>query len=181
MNKPINLRTLLATTLSGASFIGVDIDTELKLNVKYVNEHGERVPNPYCGQVRKLTTYQAQIFQNQTKSAYESMVQRRLVAEGKDPANFELQPRKWGTRLPNLPIIQHGDQFYLEFIFHKKISSQYIFKGKVIDKSEIVGWPATSKGEQGGLEDKVEIRSVKLSNIVELRVGGEKISNLYFE
>ena len=104
------------------------------------------------------------------------MVQRRLIAEGKDPTSFELQPRTWGERIPETPFIHHHkdgvDTFYLEVIFLKGGESQYLLDGKPIDKKDIIGLKPATAAEQGGLENKVIIRSFKLSSIEKVRIDG---------
>lgn len=176
-----NLRDLLETKLSGASFVTINTTTTPKLNKTLVTDDG-RIENPYFDKVTKQSKLNCQIFQNKVKNGYEEMVKRRMVKEGKDPETFELQPRKWGVRLPNLPIIEHKGEYYLEVIVHNTLSSEYIYNNKSVKSTEIKGWPSSGDPEksQGGIEDKVEIRSIKLSNIKEIHIGGEVLTDLFF-
>lgn len=179
---PTNLRSLLETKLNGAGFVTITAVTEPKLNKTLPGPEG-RVPNPFFGHVLKTSKLNCQIFQNKVINGYEAMVKRRLVAEGKDPESYTVQPRKWGVRLPNLPIIEHEGQYYLEVIIHKTLSSEYLHNGKPIQPSQIRGWPSVGDNrtpQQGGLEEQVEIRAIKLSNIETITVGGEVLTDLYF-
>jgi len=104
-------------------------------------------------------------------------VARRLTAEGKDPASFVLGERAWGTRVPNMPIIEHfkdgATAYYLEVIFLKPGVVDYFIDGAPIAKSDIVGMADKEEGEQGGLDNKVIIRSFKADSITEVRVDGK--------
>ena len=157
--------------INGASFIGLDTLTEVKLT-------GGK-SNPQQGRITKrMVGASVMAFQNKNVNGYEAMVQRRLVAEGKDPASFELGPRQWGTRIPNLPIVEHtkdGDtSYYLEVIFLKPGDSFYLCDGKPIDEADIIGLPKVKVDPlaQGGVDNKVIIRSFKADSITEIRIDG---------
>ena len=155
--------------VNGGSFVGIDTLTDVPLL------GGKK--NPQQGRVTKRTVgNQVMVFQNKKSSSYGDMVQRRLIAEGKDPASFELQPRTWGERIPETPFISHfkdgNTSFYLEVIFLKGGESQYLLDGNPIDKKDIVGLKEATAGEQGGLENKVIIRSFKLTSIEKVRIDG---------
>lgn len=155
--------------VNGASFVGVDTITEVPLL------GGKK--NPMQGRVTKRTVGNSvMVFQNKKSSSYGDMVQRRLVAEGKDPASFELQPRTWGERIPETPFISHvkdGEmQFYIEFIFLKGGKSTYFLDNVPIDEKDIIGLKPATESEQGGLENKVIVRSFKLSSIEKVRIDG---------
>ena len=154
--------------VNGASFVGIDTLTDVPLLM------GKK--NPMQGRVTKRSVgNQVMVFQNKSSSSYGDMVQRRLVAEGKDPTSFELQPRTWGERIPETPFISHtkdgATTFYVEFIFLKGGKSEYRLDGAAIAVSDIVGMkPAADSGDQGGLEEKVIIRSFKMTSIEKVRI-----------
>ena len=153
--------------VSGASFVGIDTLTEVKLT------GGKK--NPQQGRITKrMVGAQVMVFQNKTINGYAAMIARRLAAEGKDAASFELGERAWGTRVPNMPIIEHfkdgATAYYLEVIFLKAGAVSYFQDGAPIAKSDIVGMADKEEGEQGGLENKVIIRSFKADSITEVRV-----------
>lgn len=158
------------SNVNGSSFVGIDTLTEVKLT------GGKK--NPMQGRITKrMTGSQVMCFQNKNINGYAAMIGRRLLAEGKDPATFVLGERAWGQRVPNMPIIEHfkdgATAYYLEVIFLKAGAVSYFQDGAPIEKSDIVGLDDKSEGEQGGLENKVIIRSFRADSITEVRVDGK--------
>lgn len=156
--------------VNGSSFISIDTVTAPKLT-------GGK-SNPHQGRVQKVMTgANVMVFQNKNSNGYENMVNRRLIAEGKDPASFTLGERAWGTRLENLPIVEHTKngvtKHYLEVIFLKSGKSHYLIDGNLVPASRIQGLTESSEGEQGGLTDKVVIRTFDIDNITEIRADGQ--------
>jgi hypothetical protein len=150
--------------VSGASFISIDTLTNVKLA-------GGKA-NPFQGRVTKrMTKASVMVFQNKNSNAYENMVERRLIAEGKDPKAFVLGERKWGTRIPNTPFITHKDALYLEVIFLKPGETELLVDGKPYN-GEIPGLDDDEKEPtgQGGLENQVIIRTFKAESIERIRV-----------
>ena len=152
--------------IQGASFIGIDTHTDVKLT-------GGK-SNPQQGRVTKrMTGATVMAFTNQNVNAYKEMVQRRLGKEGKDPQDFQLHERAWGVRVPNMPIVEHKGSYYLEVIFLKPGQVEYLLDGVVVPESEIQGLPPKREAEQGGLDDKVILRDFKADSITELRINGQ--------
>lgn len=152
--------------VSGASFVGFDSLTVVAL------KGGKK--NPMQGRVTKrMTGAQVMVFQNKNINGYEAMVQRRLAAEGKDPASFELGQRAWGERVPNMPIVEHKGNTYMEVIFLKPGNSVFLLDGAPIAKQDIEGLEDKAEGAQGGLDNKVVIRTFAADSITELRVDGQ--------
>jgi len=157
----------LKNHMNGTSFLGIDCETQVPLR-------GGKA-NPMLGRVVKRTTgSNVMIFANKFINGYDAQVRRRLVAEGKDPNSFVLSPRKWGERVPGLPLIRHVkdgvEKFYLEVIFIKAGEVQYFLDGVPIDKKDIVGLPETENGEQGGLDNKVIIRAYAMDSLRVVRM-----------
>jgi hypothetical protein len=166
--------------INGASFIGLDTLTEVKL------KGGKS--NPMQGKVTKKTVgSNIIVFTNTNSNGYEDMVQRRLVAEGKDPTSFSVGERKWGTRIPNMPLIEHFKddvtKYYLDCIFLKSGKSTYFLEGREIAKEDIQGLEDKEEKEpdpekpieetaQAGLSNKVIVRTISADSILELRVDG---------
>jgi hypothetical protein len=172
-----NLRHVLAN-VNGSSFVGADFATVAPCNKTLGGKRGTGL-NPHFEQVQKVHKgAQLMVFQNKNINGYESMVERRLIAEGKNPARFELQPRKWGTRVPDFPIVVHtpatavNPKHYLEVIFLKAGETTYFYMGKPIAKEDIIGLkvPSHSDEYQGGLGDDVVIRTFCCDSITELRI-----------
>jgi len=154
--------TKLFESVNGSTFIGLDTETKVHLKGGKKNPHKDRIT--------KRTTSNVMVFQNKKSNAYKNMVERRLIAEGKDPSSFELQPRRWGKRIPNTPFIKHNGEYYLEVIFLNSTKSEYFLDGNPIHKKDIIDLPTHKEGKQGDLDDKVIIRTYKLSSIKALRM-----------
>ena len=154
-------------TLAGGTFVGMDTETTVVL------KGGKK--NPQQGRVTKaMTGASVMCFSNTNGSAYNTMVLRRLEQEGKDPASFELSPRAWGERIQGTPFVQHKGAHYLEVIFLRAGAVQYMLDGVAVDESAIDGLPEKREGEQGGLENKVVIRTFAMDSIVALRADGQE-------
>ena len=175
-----NLANLLQT-VNGASFISIDTRTSCDKKMrKTLDTANGRVPNPHYGRVEKLQTGSSvMVFQNKTINGYESMVKRRLVQEGKNPESFTLGERKWGKRIPNLPLVEHNGKFYLEVIYLKPGEVQYLLDGQPVDKDEILGLQDSSKPAQGGLENNVIVRTFEMSSISAIRINHNVYTNFY--
>ena len=152
--------------INGASFVGLDTHTDVVLTGGKSNPQQGRVTKRMIGAT-------VMSFQNKNFSAYEAMVQRRLVAEGKNPDNFTLSERAWGVRLPNMPIVEHKDEYYLEVIFLKPGVVVYELDGNPVQPSFIIGLKPAAAGKQGGLDDTVFLRTFKAESITELRIDGQ--------
>ena len=170
-----NIYDIMTQNVNGATFIGVDTCTAARL------KGGKK--NPHVGNVQKHQEGSSvMVFQNKTGSSYDKMVKRRLEKEGKNPENFRLSPRTWGTRIPNTPFIEHNGQYYLEVIFLKPGDVTYMYEGKPIAAADVQGLEHTEEtGEQGGLNDKVIIRTFKISSLTQIRINKQTFHNLYFE
>ncbi len=153
----------ILSTVDGAGFAGIDTVTAVTLT-------GGR-KNPQQGRITKIHTgANVMLFTNKATNAYKAMVERRLVAEGKQASDFELQPRKWGTRIPNSPFVEHKGDYYIEVIFIKAGTSTYEQDRKPIAAADIGGLPVPKASGQGGLVDQVIIRTYKLSSIKAIRI-----------
>jgi len=165
--------------VNGSTFISINTKTEPKLNKFYKDDSGERQSNPHHGRIRKIMNgAHVMVFQNKMVNGYEAMVNRRLVQEGKDPSSFKLGERTWGSRIPNLPIVQHNDKLYLEVIFLKNGTSFHTLDGDVIDSVDIIGLPKTQHGEQGGLKNKVVIRTFAVNSLTSIRINQKIYTNI---
>lgn len=155
--------------LAGGTFVGIDTLTTVTLK-------GGR-KNPQQGRVMKrVTGSRVMCFSNQNGSAYEAMVQRRLAAEGKDPSSFELGPRAWGTRITGTPFVEHNGAHYLEVIVLTAGQVEYLLDGMPVPRSEIEGLEdrTANPDSQGGLDNKVIIRTFALDSITALRANGRE-------
>ena len=155
-------------TVNGGSFISMDTVTIPKL------KGGKS--NPMQGRIRKHNKGASiMVFQNKKANAYDNMVKRRLLAEGKDPDLFKLSPRAWGTRLQGTPLVEHKGALYLEVIFLASGDTSYTLDDQPIKPEDIEGLDlGKPEGKQGGLDNKVIIRTFKLDSITRLSIGDKE-------
>lgn len=152
--------------VNGGTFVGIDTITVPSLKGGKQNPHKDIVTKTTIGS-------SVMVFQNKNSNAYQNMIVRRLEEEGKD-TNFELSPRKWGQRVEGTPLVEHKGNYYIEVIFLKAGKTTYQLEGKDVDKSEIIGLDLNKEeGKQGGLDNKVIIRTYKLSSITRITIGKE--------
>lgn len=171
-----NIKPILDENLNGTSFVSLTTITIPKLR------GGKK--NPFRGRVKKIAkSTSAMIFQNKQKNGYKAMVTRRLGKEMKDANDFKLKPRTWGERIPNAPIVHHKGNYFLEVVFLKPSNVHYEVDGVKTNPEDIEGLEINhSEGTQGGLEDKVVIRTFKLDNIIKFKIGGNTYTDLeYFK
>lgn len=162
MNK---VEKLFVENVSGATFIALDTLTPVKLV-------GGKA-NPDQGRITKQTIgSNVMVFQNKNSNAYQNMINKRLISEGKNP-EFQVGERTWGTRIKNTPFVEHNGEMYLEVIFLKCGDVTYLRDGQLVNKSDIQGLPVEQEGgNQGGLDNKVIIRSFKFSSITGVTING---------
>lgn len=159
----------ILSSVNGNTILSIDTATEPTLL------GGKR--NTMKGRVRKVMTgANVMVFTNKKVNGYFAMIHRRLVAEGKDPESFVLGPRKWGERIEGTPFVQHNGELYLEVIFLRPGRVHYELDGTVIDEDQVEGLQkrADDPDSQGGLDNKVVIRTFKASSIVAMTVNGQR-------
>ncbi len=162
----------------GAQIISIDAVTEVKL------VGGKQ--NPMQGKVKKVTLgAQVMVFKN--GKGYKNMVNRRLkkqnagdittiaLFEAIANSGFEPGPRQWGQRVEGTPFVEHKGKLYLECIFIKPGKSTYFLGENEIDKEDIIGLPDKIEGDQGGLIDKVIIRTFAIDSLLQVRKAKEII------
>lgn len=150
--------------IKGTTFSSIDTVSEVKL------KGGKK--NPFQNRVTKKTIGSQVILSNTAESVYANMVKKRLVEEGKDYEKFELKPRTWGAREGDTCIIDHNGVKYLEVIFIRGGKSTYYVDDVETDPAEIEGLEIETKvneESQGGLEDKIVIRTYKVDSIMAIR------------
>ena len=156
-----NIREILKN-VNGASFISIDTVTPVTLRGGKKNELQGRV-------TKKVVGSNVMVFQNKTTNAYENMVNRRLAKEGK-ASTFEVGPRSWGTRIKDTPFVEHNGHLYLEVIFLPAGEREFLVDGARYTNN-IPGLPVTEeRSEQGGLDNKVVIRTFNVANITHITV-----------
>lgn len=132
--------------------------------------------NPMQGQVRKIMIGgNVMVFTNKNSNGYDNMVKRRLAQEGKDPESFELGERQWGERIKGTPFVEHNGALYLEVIFLKPGKVHYEHGVRPIARDAIEGLKTDrEEGEQGGLDNKVIIRTFRADSISAVTINGKR-------
>ena len=153
--------------VSGAAIGSIDAETKITLT------GGKK--NPQQGRVTKKTEGgNVMFFTNTNSNAYNNMVKRRLAAEGKDPEGFVLSKLPWGERIAETPFIQHNDKLYVQVVYLQAPKAvKYFLDGVEIAKNAIQGLPSSemSESSQGGLNNKVILRTYMLENLRKLKMG----------
>lgn len=120
--------------VDGTTFVGIDTATK------------PRVSGPLSGRITKhVYNMNVMCFQN---PQWETLVNRRLRAAGL-PSDFKAGPRPWGTRVPNMPIVDYADNYYLEVIVLTPGKVVYSNCGLVVDKDTIQGLDDRPAPEHG--------------------------------
>jgi hypothetical protein len=76
--------------------------------------------------------------------------------------------------VPNTSFVQHNGKHYLEVIVLRAGRTAYFLDGGEIRREEIEGLEDGAAGEQGGLENKVIIRTFALENVLAMRANGRE-------
>ncbi len=155
-------------SLKGCAIVGISSETTVKLL------GGKK--NPMLNRVTKVMDVgNVMVFCNKKSNGYENMVSRRLEKEGKEKSSFKLGRRVWGERVENTPFIEHKGSIYLETIFLSTPKVKYLLDGEPIDKQDIEGLKVKPvEGKQGGLENKVIIRTFKTDSLTKIRWNGKE-------
>lgn len=160
----------LLENVNGNTIISIDTCTEPQMSGGQAN--------PNRGRIFKLAIgHNVIVFTNKKTNGYEAMVNRRLVQEGFDPSTFKVGPRAWGKRIDGTPFVTHNGETYLEVIFLRAGGVQYTKDGAPISKEEAIACgvkESAGEGHQGGLKNKVVIRTYKMSSIAAMTVNGQR-------
>ena len=158
---------IAAVAAAGTTFAGMRIKTTPK------QKGGKK--NPYQGRVQRVATVNAILGTN-----YEKVVNDRLQKEGKE-RDFVASPSNVGG-----PILDKATGAWTGFLYNDNTGNTYL--QFMQNSSTTEGWlldgqPAefdeawqvytsSSKPTQGGLVNSVNVRTVTVDNIMELRVNG---------
>lgn len=155
----------ILSKIRGVTFASMDTTTKVALTGGKKNPMKDRV-------TKVCKNHRVMLFTNQNSNGYQNMVRRRLEQEGKT-ISFDVAERKWGIRVPNLPVIEHNGKYYLEVIFLYSGSVEYFLDGEQISDGSIEGMPIKSvdSGRQGLEADhSVIVRTFALDSINEIRL-----------
>lgn len=159
----MKLKTLMKVfqDLKGSTLLGLDTETVVDLRGGKQNKMRGRV-------TKRMTGAVVMAFSNANHNSYETMMRNALEKSGVDGSTFKLQPRPWGERWPDLPIVEHNDQYYLEVVFVQPGKVEYFLDGEPIDKDDIEGLKPSSP------QQLVTIRTFGIDSIKAIRTGGKE-------
>ncbi len=164
-----NIAKILKGLRGGATFAGMDVLTQVKVNKTIPNEDGievngkvpARISNPHFERISKTNSGNTVVI----GANYETMVKKHLaeqrIEEQKvadelmeagqtnaakaiednmaDPNDFVVGERKWGTYIEGTPLIEHKGEIYLNVIYLKAGESVYREGGKLIEEADVMG------------------------------------------
>lgn len=148
----------ITETIKTKEVVDIETATEPKMN---------KTNNPYYGRVKKHTAYLSVDFGKN----YTDEVNRRRAEEGK---STDFQTQKSLYERVNEYFVKRGEQVYLQFMFNEntKTKSIYTIDGKPATDAEVEQiksfMPSKGKHTNQGLERQVDLRIVKIENIVSL-------------
>lgn len=130
--------------------------------------------NPFYGRIKKLMNNTVFIGVN-----YQNSVNKVRGKEGSIP-DFVAFPRKWGTRIPHTPLVEHKGNLYLECRFLSLVGTpKYMVDGtSFIDESALSNWLVKKKSNAGhqGVSNggEVILRDYSISSILEIHVDKQR-------
>jgi len=111
---------------------------------------------------------------------YANSVENQREREGLDLDKFEPQPRQWGNRILNTPLVKHKGSYYLEVKVENVLETTYVDSNEnKVDREEIEKFlysssqPSTQK-----TENEIVLRDYKIENLEQVRMYGD-VFNLY--
>ncbi len=111
---------------------------------------------------------------------YANSVENQREREGLDLDQFEPQPRRWGNRIFNTPLVRHKGSYYLEVKVENVFETTYVnSNGDEVDREEIEEFlysssqPSTQK-----TEEEIVLRDYKIQNLEQVKMYGD-VFNLY--
>ena len=147
---------------AGHSLIGLTILTDARLLKR---------GNPY-GKVLKKTRMLANIGFH-----YSNSLDNQAKREGKE-IDFQVQPRRWGVRLPSCPLVEYQGNHYLEAKVEKTFEVNYFLENGAPIEKELIEpfFPKRAESStQKELDKKVILRDIKLESILSMRIGEKNL------
>lgn len=158
----------------GTTFAQVDYSTQ----VKTAAAHKDKV-------VRKQVTANVQLFDSVKNDVYVQAVKRSAEKLGQDASEFE-KGKSHFTHTDCYSIVENNGVYYLYCIYNSAKSKYYI-DGQEVNKEQVMELltPSARKAmeskvthnKSNDIEHDVVIRTIKLSNISQIKVGGKIITH----
>ena len=139
--------------------------------------------NPFYGKVVKVQDLSASVgswsYQRAVNNRRQKEWQNALLQDENtpEPALFVPEARRWGTRVPNTPFVEHKGQLYVELSVHNCLRQLYLDdKGIPVSKDLLEPYmPKKKDGERQELDNPIILRDVKVENIVAITYGGQTV------
>ena len=147
----------LLLNYSGHGFVGLTTLTDAR---------ALKTGNPF-GKILKKTKLTANIGFH-----YKNSLVNQAKREGKD-TNFDIQPRRWGVRMENAPLVKHKGKHYLEYKAESVQSVEYFDEqGNSLSAEQVAPFLPKKRhsATQDKLDKKVILRDVDVENILSLRI-----------
>ena len=164
---------LKAKLNNGTTFANVHYVTDVKTAAKF-KSHA----------VKKHTTANVQLFNNVTSDVYSNQVIRSASKLGNPITEFEKGNASFAHDDGCYSIVRNGDKEYLYCIFNNA-TSYYTIDGKLASKEQVMGMltPSAKKAAESktvynkanDVTHNVIVRTIKLSNVIGITVGGETL------
>lgn len=125
--------------------------------------------NPFFGRVIKISHVTAWI-----NFRYSKSVNRQRIREHK-PADFRALERSWGERIQKTPLVEYGQQWYLDLKIERRLSQLRDVKtGQIIDPKALAPFVRpVPKNRRQHLNVEVILRDYRLDHIAEIRIDGQ--------
>jgi len=141
--------------------------------------------NPYLGKLFKVSTvsgtlnwhYTAEVNKQRDREGGFEIVDG--VPTVKEVETFVAKERKWGTRLPNSPFVEHKGNFYLEMKVNESQGHQYrdenneLVEGEALEKRKAFFSKKSSSSRQG-VENQIILRDYRFDRITAITLHDSK-------
>jgi len=174
------VRDLLARNASAFPATIVALTKEHNMRAKM-----DGTPNPYWKAHKEGRLLKRSEVNGFLNWIYGNSVNNQRVREGQpltaagDVEHFEPLPRAWGHRVKGTPFVRHTNKageklVYLELKVERSLEWRYELDGQPIDKDKVLPFVAEKKeSSRQGTEKPIYCRDYQLSNVLEIRYGGE--------
>jgi hypothetical protein len=133
---------------------------------------------PRPGVMERITGERVIIYRTKGSSGYENRVKRALAASGKNPDLFTVGDLPWGTRLNDLPIIEHRGNYYLQtIVLAAGIRTYFLaFSNTPVDPKDFGIRPSRPQLDLSP-SDQVIMHTYKIDNIERITLMGETLAD----
>jgi hypothetical protein len=89
--------------------------------------------------------------------------------------DFVAEPRKWGQRVEETPIVTHNGKFYVEAKIERSEIMGYIMPDlSMVDEHEVLNWLPNRHSGRQAVEKPVVLRDFAVENIRSMRIKGNE-------